>query len=148
MFGLLFFLLKEAMVLGSFGMSIIVFVKCLRYFLACCNAEVEVNSAAMAECQNTFGFSVIVGAILRFLYWLLIPDLSNTLAILIITDLLAIIGVILASVIFMIVPFHRISKEKFRKVSIFKSTAFIKYSIAGILAEFVVIYLTGFPGTI
>ena len=148
MFGLLFFLLKVAMVIGSFGMSVTVFVRCLRYLLACRSVEFEVKQIDFNECINTFRFTIITGGILRFLYWLLIPDLSNTLSILMIADLLAVLGTLVVSLVFMTVPFYRINSDKYRRVPVSRTSAFVKYSIAGILAEFVVIYLTGFPGTI
>ncbi len=147
MISLLFFLLKSAMIIGSLAMSITVFIKSFRYLVACRSINSNVNNATLAECKNTFTFAIFFGSLIRFLYWLLIPDLSNALSIAIVVDLLAMVGVIVLSFVFIIVPFHLIAKTKYRRVSVIQSAVFVKYAVIGILAQFVVVFLTGFPGS-
>ncbi|MBR5505782.1 MAG: hypothetical protein IKV73_05705 [Clostridia bacterium] len=146
MLAFLFFCVRVALVVTSIALSFVAFYTGFKCMKTDHLRDKGGESRVLGEYKVIFRFCVIVGAVAKLLFWLVIPDLGNTLSLLIIGDFAALLAIDAVALVFMLIPFHRwVNKEKYVACSLHSSVRWIIYSASGVLVDCLLVYLTGFP---
>lgn len=138
------FIFKTALLIVDIALSLAMF------FLATKSMKTDhlrikgEDGAKMKEYKSYFKNCLILSVIVKFVYWLIIPDKSNMISFMIVISIFIFLLIDVLAFIYML-PMHRINKEKYAKCSVASSVFWIMRSAVCVLVMFALAYIISAP---
>ncbi len=137
-------ILKLSLVIVNIALSLGMFFIAVRSMKNDHLARRDDSGYSIASYKSFFNKCVGVGIVVKFFYWLVIPDVNSIVSYMIMFDMAMCVLIIAAAFLFML-PLHLIKKDKFVKCSVASSVLWIIRAAVAVLAYCILAYFISAP---